>query len=329
MKHTQYFNDFLADNVNLNQSRLDRLERHVGAIATFLKNEKNELTGYRKYSPQGSYAHKTVIKPVKDDDEFDADIMVFIKDDGFNIYRFTDYVSRVYSVLKSNKNYADKITKETRCVTIDYAGDFHLDIVPCIENNDSYYICNRKYKRYEQTDGDGYKEWLLRKNQIVGGNNFIKAIRLFKYLRDHKDNFTVKSILLTTILGNRINPNESDSNSKSFSDLPETLKILSNRVNYFLQSNDFMPTIRNPILHVEDFNRHWDQKRYTNFREKFNVYNSRINEAYAEKNHNESVEKWRKLFGKDFGKLQQSNKTGGVAGGIGVVDATKPYAHNS
>lgn len=44
-----------------------------------------------------------------------------------------------------------------------------------------------------------------KKNKIVGGNKLKKTTRLLKYLRDHKSNYTVASILLTTLLGNRIN----------------------------------------------------------------------------------------------------------------------------
>ena len=338
MKHISYFNDFLANHVNLNQSRLNMLEERVETITNLLKSK---LAGYRKYSPQGSYAHKTIIKPVQDNDEFDADVLIFIKDDNFNPDVFNDYIRMVYDTLKSNHNYKDKIKEKTRCVTIDYAGDFHLDIVPCVERRDVCYICNRDRKVYEKTDGDGYKEWLIERNRIIGGNNFRKATRLFKFLRDHKDNFSVKSILLTTILGNEVR--QTDENSGDFSDLPTTLKILSNRVNVFLKRNNYMPIIKNPVLPSEDFNRHWDQRKYANFRDKFDIYNSKINEACAEKSHDESIKKWRKLFGDDFGKLRESNKSGAISGGATVVaggvtppviaripdvPATKPYAYD-
>ena len=313
MKHEYYFNEFLANHVNLNQSRLNTLEKRVETITNLLKDK---LSGYRMYSPQGSYAHGTIIRPVQDNDEFDADILVFIKDDDFDPNKFTDYVSEIYEIFKKDGNYKDKVEKNTRSVKLDYAGDFHLDIVPCIEHENDHYICNRNEEKFEKTDGDGYKKWLNEKNKIVGGNNFRKATRLFKFLRDHKDNFSVKSILLTTMLGNQIN--ESDTASGEFPDLPTTLKILSNRMNDYLQRNVDMPTISNPVLDSEDFNRHWDQKKYNNFRNKFDSYNKRINDAFEEKKHNESVKQWRKLFGDEFGQLQNVSPP--------RVAAAKPWA---
>lgn len=326
MSHNKHFQDFLDDHVNLNKSRVDKLETHVNSTIDLLKGN---LDGYRKYSEQGSYAHKTIIKPVRENDEFDADILIFIRDPEFDPDDFqTDYVDTIYKVFKSSNTYKDKVKKNTRCVTIDYAGDFHLDVVPSVEYNESHYICNRKDERYEKTDGDGYKKWLNGKNNIIGGNNFRKATRLLKFLRDHKDNFSVKSILLTTILGNQIN--ESDKNSSDFSDLTTTLKTLTNRVNSFLQGKESMPTIRNPVLRTENFNRHWDQNKYSNFRDKFDSYNKRVNEAFDEKDHNESIKKWQKLFGDDFGKLIKDSpeSSGNVVAGsvIPKVPATKPYA---
>ena len=326
MKHEQYFNDFLADHVNLNQSRLDTLESRVKTIPSLLKDK---LAGYRKYSSQGSYAHQTIIKPVQDNDEFDADILVFIRDDDFDPDNFvTNYVDSIYNVFRDDNNYKDKITRNTRCVTINYAGDFHLDVVPCVEYEDTHYICNRQEKKYEKTDGDGYKRWLIEKNRIVGGNYFRKSTRLLKFLRDHKDNFSVKSILLTTMLGKEIADNDQD--NSNFSDLPTTLQTLSNRLNDHLQDHADIPTIENPVMHEEDFNRHWDDKKYANFRDKFDIYTKKINEAFDSKNHDESVKKWREVFGDKFGKLR-SNKSSNASSSVAIpptVSATRPYAHN-
>lgn len=318
MKHTNDFDDFLKSHVNLDDSRLTTLTDKVDAVTTHLK-EKH--VGYGKYSEQGSFSHKTIIKPVQENDEFDADILVLIKDDNFTPYQFNrDYVKEISDTLKNNQIYKDKIHVNTRCVTIDYAGDFHLDVVPYIKWNDDYYICNRKDGKYEQTDGDGYKDWLLGKNKNVGGNYFRKVTRLLKFLRDHKDNFSVKSILLTTMLGYRVDDIDTD----ECTDVPSTLLHITNSLNDFLQKNPTMPTIVNPVLGSENFNRNWDQIKYNNFRDKFNIYCKKINDAYENKDHDGSVKKWRELFGDDFGKL--TNSTSATAGSAAILTSTAPPA---
>jgi hypothetical protein len=72
-KNNEDFKNFLRDEVNLNQSRLDMLHDRVRAVNSYLKDN---LTGYQKMEPQGSFALGTLIKPVDDDDEYDADIQI-------------------------------------------------------------------------------------------------------------------------------------------------------------------------------------------------------------------------------------------------------------
>ena len=299
MKHNHHFDNLLKNHVNLNQSRIDDLDRRVNSITNILRCN---MDGYRKISKQGSYAHGTIIKPVKNDDEFDADILVFIRDDKFNPHYFQeDYVKRIYDVFNNNGNYRNKVRLKTRCCTVDYAGEVHIDIVPCIEHRNSKFICNRDDRSYERTDGDGYSCWLNQKNQIVLGNNLKKIIRLIKFLRDHKDNFSIPSILLTTILANQVREQDKY-NSMEFFGLEETLKTLSNRVNDWLQCNYTMPVIKNPALSEEKFNRNWKDNQYRNFRDKFNTYTKKINDACYEGDRFRSVKKWQELFGDEFGE---------------------------
>ena len=323
MKHTQFFNDFLNDEVNLNQSRLDRLNKSVKAVSEFLSQN---LDSYKKVERQGSYALRTIIKPVKDGQEYDADILLYMKYDKSKEPK--DYINDLYDCLGENEVYSEKARRKTRCVFLDYAGDFHLDIVPCVpKDDDEQSICNKETNKFEQTDGTGYRDWFNDKNSVTHGN-LKRVTRLLKYIRDHKGNFTAKSILLTTLIGNTVH-NEDGSDGDHFKTLPDALKTVSNRINDFLQRNPIMPKIVNPVLPEEDFTRHWDQKKYDHFRELFNVYNYKINEAFDAKEHDDSIKKWRDVFGEKFGKMKGN---GGGKGSIGVgagattVTPRKPYA---
>ena len=310
MKHTTYFEEFLNTEVNLNETRLQRLNQSSSAVDTFLSEN---LEAYQKTERQGSYGLKTIIKPVGTR-EYDADMLLYVVYDGTKEPR--DYINDVYDCLKQNGNYEDKVHRRTRCVYIDYAGDFHLDLVPCITYEERYYICNNKENCFEETDGTGYRDWFNEKTRITNGN-LKRVTRLLKFLRDHKGNFSVKSILLTTLIGNSVYMYDED--SENFKDIPTSLKTISNRINSFLQNNYFMPEICNPVLPTESFTRHWDQDKYRHFREMFDLYNTKINEAFDAKDHNTSVKKWRELFNDNFGKLKESAATV-------IVPPSKPYA---
>lgn len=312
MKHVKFFEDFLVTEVNLNETRLDRLNRSVLAVNEFLSQN---LDSYKKTERQGSYALRTIIKPVNNH-EYDADILLFMEYVADKEPK--DYINELYNCLKENKNYEDKVHRRTRCVYIDYVGDFHLDIVPCITRGQYQYICNNKENEFEITDGTGYRDWFNGKTKITHGN-LKRVTRLLKYLRDHKGNFSVKSILLTTLIGNKVY--NYDEGGGAFNDVPTALKTISNRINAFLQKNIYMPEVCNPVLPTESFTRHWDQDKYRHFRKMFNIYDSKVNEAFEATDHNISIKKWRELFGDKFGTLK-----GAIDPAPTVVTPRKPYA---
>ena len=291
MKHKQEFDRFLSKEVNLNASRLRDLNRRVTYITSLLK----DLDSFNGVEKQGSYALGTIIKPVKGN-EYDADILLHLRHCSGKEPK--DYIKDVYKRLKRDKTYSDKVHLATRCAYIEYVGSFHMDIVPCITKGKQVLIFNGRENKTEVTDGTGYRDWLDQKNGITNGQ-LKKVTKLLKYLRDHKSNFDVKSILLTTLIGLCVHDNEKG--SKSFGDTPTSLKTISNRINSFLQNNEQMPIIRNPALRSETFARRWDQKSYNHFRKMFNIYNGNINRAYEATDPTESIAKWRKLFGRNFG----------------------------
>lgn len=62
MKLVQDFNAFLNDTVNLNSTRFDQLECSIEAIRKSVRglDWKPSIVGF---AAQGSWAHKTIIKP--------------------------------------------------------------------------------------------------------------------------------------------------------------------------------------------------------------------------------------------------------------------------
>ena len=322
-KNIQQFAEFLRDEVNLNQSRLDRLETSVGAVNDYLKDN---LPGYQTMDKQGSYALGTLIKPVDDNDEYDADIQIVMNPNPK--WEAKDYVHAINQTLAGNKNYVDKLRLKTRCVTVDYAGDFHLDVVPRVTINGKHCVCNRIDNKFEETDGTGYRDWFNGKNRITGGN-LKRVVRLLKHLRDHKNSFTAKSILLTTLAGNAIKV--SDEGTAAVSTVAGTLETVLSRMNDYLQQHPNMPIIKNPVLPTEDFNRHWDQRRYANFRNRVQSYAQTAKQAKAEPSAEKAIKLWQDLFGDKFGKSSSSGgggspgqSTSGSAIGGAAATTTPP-----
>ena len=293
-KNNRQFREFLRYRVNLNQDRLQRLQTSVRGVSLHLKGN---LPGYQNIDRQGSYGLDTLIKPVSADDEYDADIQVVMNPNPN--WEAVDYLTAVYDTLHLNRNYADKVKLQTRCVTIDYARDFCLDVVPRITRNGGHVICNRVMNQFEDTDGTGYRDWFADKSRITRVN-LKRVVRLLKYLRDYQGNYVAKSILLTTLAGNAIRP--SDRGTEAVRTVANTLVTVLTRMDAYLQQHQTMPHIKNPVLPSETFNRHWDQDSYVYFRDRIHSHAEIAREALALPSIEDSMRTWRRLFGNYFGQ---------------------------
>lgn len=119
MKLVSLFDDFLKDTVNLNQTRIDLLENSISALKTFIRGSdwKPRIRGFEE---QGSWAHRTIIRPV-DGDEFDADLLVMV--DPVEGWAAADYVEELGRVFAASGTYAEKTKVWDYCVTVTYACD--------------------------------------------------------------------------------------------------------------------------------------------------------------------------------------------------------------
>lgn len=291
MKNVAEFNKFIGP-ISLNKALRRRIDRRVRAVAQLL----SQLDSFDGVQRRGSYALRTIIRPVNGQD-YDVDVLVFLKDGGRS-KKPADYIDEVHRCLMQDGNYADKACLKTRCVTVKYAGGFHLDLVPCITKGGRDFICNYGENAFEETDGTGFRDWFNKQSDITYGN-LKPAVRMLKCLRNHQDDFDVKSITLTALAGSIVS---GGSDSVNFKNIPQALQTTSNRINGFLQANPDLPNIANPALSPEKFTRDWSRADYKNFREKFAIYTDKINAAWEETDRQRSIEKWRKLFGDNFGR---------------------------
>lgn len=297
MKHVDLFNDFLSDTVNLNQTRVIELEKSVDAIKDAVRASewKPHLHGWME---QGSWAHKTIIKPV-DQGEFDADLIVFVKPvDGWDAAKYLD---TLLDAFKANGTYKDMVKRWSHCVTITYANDKKIDVAPCVVDRGGFTrleVCNRDTNQFERSEPRQYTDWLVERNGYSGNNSFRKVTRLIKYLRDIKTRFTCSSVLLTTILGYRISA--PDKGSVAFADTPTALQTVFGRMDDWLQMNLVKPAVTNPFLQSENFADAWTNEQYANFRDRIHTYREWIDDAIGEQDRSESIAKWRRVFGEDF-----------------------------
>jgi len=94
--------------------------------------------------------------------------------------------------------------------------------------------------------------------------------------------------------------NDFDKGTAAFADLSTTLKTLVGRLDDWLQRYPYVPVVSNPVLLSENQSQCWDQTKYSNFRDKINLYRGWIDEAYDATDRDESIGKWQRVFGDKF-----------------------------
>ena len=304
MKHLKHFDDFFRDTVNLDRTQVDSLQKRVHAIEKFIRKSDYEPVVVR-FRSQGSWAHKTIINPPYSQN-FDADVLMIVrKVTGWNP---SDYIENLYTTFKGSYRYKGFVSQKTRCIRINYKNDFHIDLVPIIKlirhGKSLYFNCNSFDNKFEKTAPEAYTDWWINKNKDIGGNRLRLVTRLLKYIRDVKGAFSCKSILLTTLVGNQVYNSDSLYSDQNFPDPPTSLRTIVSRLDDWLQQHPGVPLIKNPVLASENYNRHWNQKKYKNFQKCIHRYRKWIDDAYAELDKNESILKWRRVFGDDFAKSE-------------------------
>lgn len=298
MKLHSHFRDFLNDTVNLNATRVEQLENSVDALKTFI-DASNWGPNIRGFGAQGSWAHKTIIKPQKGK-PFDADLLVYV--DFVRGWNPKTYLSELRRVFMDSKLYDEKVRRYSHCITIEYAGERKIDVAPVVVNREgvsSEEVCNFNTDAFERTAPGGYTRWLVDRHSWSGANGLRKATRLLKYQRDIKTTFTCPSVLLTTLLGCQITSADAK-NDTDFADPASALRVIVGRLDDWLQARASCPTVTNPVLSSETLSGAWDDTKYANFRLMINQYRGWIDDAYAEEDRDESIGKWRRVFGDEF-----------------------------
>lgn len=289
MKFTAQFDEFLEKKVNLSAGRLNTLENKVATIEGLLRGADDDDLVVAEARPQGSLAQKTIINPVDPQRGFDADLLVEFQDTGLGPKAL---LKAVKDVLKASPAHADLVKTKTRCVTLEYAGDFHIDVVPCVRQLDIPYIANRLTDEWEPTDPVGFTAWMEEHDQRAKGL-LVPAIRLCKYLRDYKGRPKIKSVILTILLAEMVDRRAPE----EFTDLPTTLVLLLESLGEWCSHFPSTPQLAEPTcgaeLRLGDTN--WEA-----FTNQITSLGRRAREALDESKESTSLARWISLFGKNF-----------------------------
>lgn len=122
-----------ADNLDIPESQYLDAKKRYEAVGDWLGKEGTVLSKYiPEIYPQGSFCLGTVVKPI-DRDEYDIDLVCFLSELQKEDTTQAGLKRMVGDRLKEADRYKKLLGKEgRRCWTLEYADEFHMDILPSI-----------------------------------------------------------------------------------------------------------------------------------------------------------------------------------------------------
>jgi hypothetical protein len=317
-----------AEKLQLDKTRREKIESSYKSIQDVLGNDQIYFHSKNfEIYPQGSVRIGTTVKPIAEN-EFDLDIVLHIKD---NVYEKTDPMkvfNELKRVLLENGNYKDKVKPKTRCVRINYTGDYHMDILPGCQynayNEDKIIIPDREFKEWLISNPRGYAKWFLAKadsvkqtllekaysaeeiptDEFATKKPLQRAVQIIKRYRDlffeKTPDYATPSIVLTTLAGQLYQNQDS-----IFETIDSIITQINSKINL---SRTKRIKVLNPVDNEEDFTDKWEREPqyYTEF--------IRFTEAL--------YKSWQKLK-QDNGIIEESNILKGLIGDSLYSDSIK------
>ena len=260
-------------------------ESKYRTVGEWLAVPGSELAPFRpEIHPQGSMAHGTTVRPYNSLHEYDLDLVCQLlycgHEDPLRVYE------RVYARLAQNETYRPILERMKRCLRLNFAGAFHLDILPgCPDDRfggGAILVPDCKLECWMRSNPKGFAAWFLlscqRQEQLREGlfKDSIEPLpspvpsefkyplqRVVQLMKRHRDIFfsggrdIARSVILTTLAGNYYRGERS---------LSRALASILETVHGHLALTPGIPVIPNPVHPRENFADTWDQEKYEEFR---------------------------------------------------------------
>ena len=328
----------MAASLQLDETRFNKMETAYKAVSEWIENGEGFFKNVEfEIYPHGSALAGTTVKPTEKE-EFDLDFVIHIRMD-WEKYDPTEVYNELKRRLEEHDTYKKLLEPKNRVLRLNYAGDFHMDIMPgCqefVDDPDRILVRDKKLKDNVSSNPCGYGTWFNGKADMV--KEFLlekayameelpeqepyhlkkplkRAVQLIKryrniYFENDLDNAT-SSIILTTLAGQFYDGEGT---------IYETVNNIVSRMHQAAKSGVERFKVYNPVNRDEDFTDKWEQEpkvfdRFLDFVKDFKQtweaikHESDINESedefktmFGERTFSKAVNEQREYFTKAFG----------------------------
>lgn len=293
----------ICEQMQITETQRTQAETRYHGVAQYIARPGGPLerAGVDIY-PQGSLRIGTTIKPLNRED-YDLDLVCHLDIPATAWGQPETLLGILWDDLSANGNYAGLLERMTRCIRLDYANEFHMDILPGCQDIATCPTCiqipDAEDRAWTPSNPIGFADWFLdqaeRNATLIENVNraslvealvaradiaplppqdprfapvpLKRAVQLMKRNRDIVFSRDPKlkpiSVVLTTLAGKHYLGKTSISDS-IVDILTRTLEQIQIQEDY----GNSRLVVRNPKNEAEDFSEKWDEypERYESFK---------------------------------------------------------------
>ena len=316
MELPSHFERFLQ-NIRIDESKLDRIKAAHSALHGALEDDPYVGPTLEGVFLQGSYVHGTAIRPLGNSKDFDVDVCCLfdLTTVPIETKEPKPLVRWLARRLKKLETYRGMVNERSRCIRIDFPDDFHMDVVPLVQNGNpwnpilpggfgmnplsiaggtnhgNFLVPNAAVNGWDTTNPKGLAEWYRQKNSGTNGR-FSRVVRMLKHWRNQTldENARPPSVGFEVMVANSW-PWYTNSDAAAVCGV---LQYIATRFSFS------RPMAMNPSIWNEDLLRNWSREHLDGFMKELGKAADLAGEALRETRESRSVALWQSLFRRRF-----------------------------
>jgi hypothetical protein len=265
----------MCTTLQLDETRFRLAETSYHAVGELLESHRLVARLRPRIYPQGSMVLDTTVKPLARE-EYDLDFVCEFICGTTSFEHPDEALHLVENALRSHADYDPKVERMNRCIRLNYAHDFHMDILPACKDPRNADACilvpDRKLGEWVPSNPIGYANWFNERSRQVALRTLLEkaaplpipqaaerkpplklCVQLWKRRRDirHLDDLDSApiSVVLTTLAGTFYRGEQSVTSAVA--------TILESTIEAVRSSRTRL-VVLNPSNPLEDLSERWD-----------------------------------------------------------------------
>ena len=169
--------------LQLSRTQRQNAEERYDGVSRWLKNYDSPLAPHDPHIfPQGSLALGTTTKPIGKN-EYDLDFVMLLRRPTHYFYP-QDLLNVLFEWLDKSPHYQSLLQVKRRCIRLDYADEFHMDILPAVPDYERMGTCilvpdvpNNGLSKWTFSNPLGFIDWFEERAGLANWEEELSAMR--------------------------------------------------------------------------------------------------------------------------------------------------------